>query len=154
MTFYDQPGRDGRRKSDPLQTPNSSPAEAPAYQLWRHVAANDAAAGSDANLELPAHAGVNFADYSVGVLQVVQRGGPGLDDAPGGSGAVVISVYEWSPGAGKFIPTGETKTGGAGESFPFRLNVDGRLLYFHVAELGVGESVSLYVSGSADGASG
>jgi len=148
MGFYDQPGRDGRRKSDPLTTPNTSPTRAPKYQLYRHVIANDAAAspGTPEKKSI----GCNFGGYEVGLIKMVPRVTSAINGAEGGSGAVSLAVEEWSEGAQRFVKSdlGPLTLAGAGVAQSFQFNARGRILFFRVSALGASNSVSIYASGS------
>lgn len=138
--------RDGRRTSDPLTEPNGSPEAAPRYQLWVHRTANDTNADFLAGPE--SKNGINFGSYNVGLIQAIPRDGADLSDTPGGADTITLTEYEWSPGAGAFIPTGNTYTAsGAGAPVGVEFDARGRIMYFAVTGIAGGRSVSIYASG-------
>jgi hypothetical protein len=148
MGFFDQPGVDGRRKSNPLRDPSCSPLKSPKQQLWRHVIADDAALVAGA---LPAvtNGGANFNSYLSGVIHVIPRNGLTIDSTPGGTSLVAVRLLEWSPGRNAFIDTGVTVgTTGAGLTASFTFDARERLLFFRVSGIAGGESASLYISAS------
>jgi len=150
MTFFDQPGRDGRRKSSPLLDISNSPARAPGYQLNRHLIADDAAA-SGGLLAATVLGGCNFGDYEFGSIQIIQRDDVEVNADPGGTSEALVSVFEWSPALSRFVDTGLAFDAlASGESAAFELEAKGRLLFFHVTGIVGGDSVSIFSQGFAD----
>lgn len=146
MGFFDQPGVDGRRKSNPLRDPSNSPPKSPALQLWRHVTADDAALVAGALPDV-SRGGVNYKSYLGGVVHVVPRSGPSIDDDPGGTSLVAVTLLEWNPALEAFVDAGTvvgTTAAGATESFTFPALE--RRVYFRVTGLQPGESATLYVA--------
>lgn len=148
MGFYDSPGVDGRRTSNPLLNPSCAPLKTPKFQLWRHVRVDDAALSGGA-LPSKTRGGANFGSYLGGVLQVIPRATATIAGVPGGTSLVAIRILEWSPGRNAFVDTGVTLgTTGAGLSASFAFAAGGRLLWFRVSGIVPTESASLYISGS------
>lgn len=114
MGYYDD--RDGRRKSDPLRSINSSPTLAPDWQLYRVVSAQD-------SVFTEKKYGINCGHYKKVRFSVVPFDDDPVqnpDAAPGGSANPSIEVMIWSDSAGEFLafPTPLTKTGaGAGVAY-------------------------------------
>ncbi len=148
MGFYDSPGVDGRRTSNPLLDPSCAPLKAPKMQLWRHVTTDDAALVTGA-LPTITRGGANFGSYLSGVLHVIPRATAGIAGVPGGTSQVAIRLLEWSPGRNAFIDTGVTVgTTGAGLSASYTFDARCRLLWFRATGIVVTESASLYISAS------
>lgn len=144
--FYDQPGRDGRRKSDPLKSINGSPAHAPEWQLHRVVSAQDADFATRAK-------GCNCSQYGRVRFSVVPYDAdPTIADAaaPGGNANPNIEIRVWSEGAGAFVAmdTPKTKAGaGAGLAYTVEVdNADGAILMIAQTN-GVAGISAIYVQG-------
>lgn len=137
--------------ADPLTTVHSSPSLAPQFQLYRQVTANDAApsGGYLGATVVKAH-GCNCAGYEDVEFQVVQRTTAPVSGTPGGAGAVTMTLYEWVPGANRFMATGDTVTaGGAGQPAKLIVSGRGRILFAAITGLAGSESASVYASGRA-----
>lgn len=111
---------DGRRKSDPLKTTSTSPAQAPGWQLSRVVTAQDATFVNRG-------AGVNAAGFnSVRFAVTPMTADPTHDPSavPGGTQNPSTEVRVWSEQAKAFVPlpTPITKTG-AGAGAPYVVDV-------------------------------
>ncbi len=134
--------------SDPLTTLHGSPTLAPATHLYRHViVADSAASGGYLGSGVTKAHGVNCASYGEVNFQGVPRTTAPLNGALGGAGIAVMTLYEWVPGAGRFMATGDTATA-AGAGQPVRIAVQGRgrILYAHIAGITGTDSCSVYVS--------
>lgn len=147
--FYAQPGRDGRRKSDPLRNPQTGPTIAPEYHLNRLVTANDAAAGTG-QLTTKAH-GINCdAARYVGLIVTPLTTPAQIDEeAPAlGSSTVVIEILFWNPILKRFVNEYPlvTFTGGAGESFAYSFDAKGRHCFVRVTGVAGGEAVAIHAT--------
>jgi len=123
----------------------------PDFHLVRHAKAADAAAvaGYLASTVLKSH-GTNFAKYAKAIVQVIQRTSAAVNGALGGAGAVTLTIFEWSPGAGRFISTGITAVaGGAGLPITKEFDPAGRILFFHVTGIAGVESATVYAGARA-----
>lgn len=111
--------RDGRRKSDPLRSKNTSPAKAPDWQLSRVLPASQAAE----TVFTKRADGVSAGEFQVVRFAVTPMTADPSKDASavkGGSGNPNVEVRVWSEQAAAFVPmaTALTKTGlGAGAAY-------------------------------------
>lgn len=143
MGFYDQPGRDGRRTSDPLKEPNSSPAKSPDYQLYRHVITDDSGSFTIRSK------GCNFDGYDVGIVNVVPRDDQGIEDVEGGD-QVTITPMVWDEALGRFVLSPDLDAVtivSAGVAESFEILARGRIVFLAVTGLTGNNSCSLYCSG-------
>jgi len=114
MGYYDD--RDGRRKSDPLKSINTSPANSPDWHLCRVVSAQDSVFD---NQKL----GINCDNYKKVRFSVVPYDNDPTEvpsAAPGGTQNPDTEIMIWAAGAQKFLSfdTAITKTGvGAGTAY-------------------------------------
>lgn len=98
--FFDQPGRDGRRKSDPLKEIDAGPALAPDWQLYRVIAA------TDADPTLIEKFALNAGHYNRVRFQSVSFTDKTLDTI--GTHVANLTVQQWSPGGERFIDFDDT----------------------------------------------
>lgn len=114
MSYFDP--KDGRRKSNPMNSLDIGPACAPDWQLNRVVSAQDTV------FNVRNH-GVNMGHYQTARFSIVPYDKDPTKDPtalPGGSANPNVEVMIWSESAGEFLsfPTAITKTGtGAGNAY-------------------------------------
>lgn len=140
---------DGRRQTDPLKNLNGSPETAPRYQLLRQVISSDPApSGGYLPASVDGAQGANWGSFNEGFVQAIPRSGLTVEDTIGGTSTVTITLYEWAPGAERWIPIGQTEgPGGAGEPVRLAFEAKGRKVFPHISGVTAGQSVSVYVSG-------
>lgn len=116
-TFHSNPiVKDGRRRSDPMRSLNTSPAGAPDWQLSRVASTQDTVFNKRSS-------GVNAGGFSTVRFSITpMTADPTTDPAavPGGTQNPNTEVRVWNEGAGAFVPmaTPITKTGlGAGAAY-------------------------------------
>jgi len=146
MSFYDQPGRDGRRKSDPLKTIVTNPALAPDLQLVRLVASDD-----DFMSQAVKSNGVNFGRFRTGCFQIVPLADDDLDSPSLGTANVSVEMMAWCPLLGRFIHANPVATyTGLGAGIPYELEFasDGLIIMPSVTGTAGGtEVVAVYAAG-------
>lgn len=149
--FYAQPGRDGRRKSNPLRVPHRSVDLAPSQVLYRLVTAADGA-------EVLTNEGLalNFRGYLQGNFQVVPLLNPAQIESDTPQPAVAsnpaVDVLFWNPHTKSFVEANPaiTRTGaGAGVPYEFSIPVDGQQVLVRVTSgFSAGEAVAIFASGA------
>jgi hypothetical protein len=146
MGFYDQPGRDGRRRSDPLRQLSTNPAMAPEWQLVRIVTADD-----DATSKGDRSNGVNFGNYRFGHFQIVPLATNDLVTPVAGTADPAVELLVWCPILGAFISTStKLEFAGLGAGVPFRIsaNVEGQIIMPSITSTeSAPEVVAIYASG-------
>ena len=143
--FFDQPGRDGRRRSDPLKDVDGSPAVAPDWQLNRIVSAQDAAVFTDRSK------GCNFGHYGKGRFKVEVYTDKTLTSQAATASNPNVEVQRWSESAGKFVQehVPVQKTGvGAGLGYTFEVDASGGILICKVTNAPSGsEVIAIFAQG-------
>lgn len=149
MNFYAQPGRDGRRRSNPLQSLDGAPAKAPDWQLSRVVTAQDAVFTKRGD-------GVNSSSYEHIRFAVTPMDADPTEDPAaiqGGSANPNVQVRVWSEQADAFIPlpTDLTKSGvGVGVGYVIDVdNARGSIVGCFVTNDPAGEFVAIFSQGFA-----
>lgn len=142
--FFDQPGRDGRRKSDPLKSLDGAPARAPDWQLNRVITTQDITF-------VKRQDGVNCGQYKTIRFNVVPfAADPRTGGAPGGTANPNVEARVWSEAAGAFVPfdTAITKSGaGAGVAYMVDVsNANGSIVGLFVVNA-LAAVVAVYVQG-------
>jgi hypothetical protein len=146
MTFYAQPGRDGRRTTDPLKDLAINPQALPGWQLVRLVSAND-----DATSKAIRNNGVNFGHYNRGHFQIIPLATNDLNSPSAGTANPSVELMTWCPILGKFISMNAKVeyTGlGAGVPYEFEFVSDGRVLMPAITGTAGGDEViAVYAAG-------
>ena len=148
MGYYDP--KDGRRTSNPMTSINSSPAQAPDWQLCRVVDAQDATFDEK-------KMGVNCGTYQRVRFSVVPYDkDPTIDDTavPGGTANPDIEVLIWSESAGAFLSFDDPiiKSGaGAGTAYMVDVeNANGAILLLAITNALSGDIAAISVQGHYD----
>lgn len=146
MGFCDQPGRDGRRKSDPLRDIANNPELAPGLQLVRLVSADD-----DATSKAIKTNGVNYGRFRTGCFQIVPLANDDLDSPTLGTANPSVEIMAWCPLLGKFISANPMAlyTGlGAGVPYELEFASDGLIIMPSITGTAGGtEVVAVYAAG-------
>lgn len=148
--FFDQPGRDGRRKSDPLKDVDGSPAVAPDWQLYRKVLAADPG-GFITNPKLGLNCGhynkvkINFGIFTDATLDTPV-------EPTGGATTIAGEILLFNPQMKRFLsqqPADTFFSAGAGESYWLDLDsVRGSLIFVKfTAAIQNSEVVAIYAQG-------
>lgn len=147
MGYYDSKNRGP--KTDLLSNKTSTPVRAPNWQLYRHSAADDAAAVKG-RLALAKESGLNCAGFRRVGIKAVPRDGETLSDDAGGTATLTVTPYEWSDGDNAFVACDGASAAGpgaAGVTVGSEIEANGKILFLHVTGLGAGESFSVYSQG-------
>ncbi len=141
--------KDGRRRSDPLRTLDTSPAKAPDWQLSRVVAAQD-------TVFTKRQDGVNASEFSTVRFSVTPMTADPTSNSgavPGGAANPATEIRVWSAQANAFVPmsTPITHTG-AGAGVPYVIdapNANGSILACFVTNA-LGGTAAIAAQGFSD----
>ena len=143
--FFAQPGRDGRRRSDPLKSVDKSPAVAPDWQLYRIVGSPDPTVVTNEGLAL------NAGHYNRLRVMVEPYTNRTLTSQAGVASNPNVEIQYWSENAKEFVSPNPViqKTGlGVGLGYTFDVEVHGGKLLVKLTNATNGsEVIAIYTQG-------